>query len=229
MSAEPRTISVYELGLTGYGEVHRLQQRLQAQRREGGGVDTLILTEHRPVMTLGRSHPEPNLRAPAAALAEEGIEVVQTERGGDITYHGPGQLVAYGIVDLKGWDCSVIDFVSGLEQTVMGVLADHGIEGEANVRGRGVWAGGRKIASLGLNVRRWVTMHGIALNVDPEMEHFALINPCGMPDVEMTSMAREVELPVSMEEVCESFKAHFARAFACDVATVELPSRRAAG
>lgn len=227
MSSEARTIKVYDLGTTDYAEVHTLQRRLQAQRREGAGADSLLLTEHRPVITLGRSHPEPNLRVGPEVVANYGIEVVQTERGGDITYHGPGQLVAYGIVDLKGWACTVLDYVSGLEEAVIGVLADWGLRGERREGARGVFVDGRKIASLGLNVRRWVTMHGIALNVEPDMSHFDLINPCGMPDIEMTSLSHEVGKQVPLQQVSDAFVFHFGRVFDCEAEWVDLSARLA--
>ena len=228
MGIDDRGVHVYELGTTSYGDVHRLQRRLQAQRREGGGVDSLLLTEHRPVLTLGRSHPEPDLRVPRETVTNYGIEIHQTERGGDITYHGPGQLVAYGIIDLKGWDIGVIDYVDGLEDAVIGVLADWGLRGEHKAGARGVWVGGRKIASLGLNVRRWVTMHGIALNVDTDMSHFDLINPCGMGDVEMTSLSVEMGKTVDVTEVVEPFIFHFGRVFGCATEVVDLNDKRSA-
>jgi lipoate-protein ligase B len=220
--SDDRSVHIYELGTTSYGDVHRLQRRLQAQRREGSGLDTLILTEHRPVFTLGRSHPKPDLRVGEDVVRNYGIEVHQTERGGDITYHGPGQLVAYGIIDLKRWNCAVLDYVQGLEETVIGVLADWGVRGERDARGRGVWVERRKIASLGLNVRRWVTMHGIALNVDPDMSHFDLINACGMPDVEMTSLVSEVNKQVAMADVIEAFTFHFGRVFGARTEMMDL-------
>jgi lipoate-protein ligase B len=221
---DQRSVKVYELGTTSYPDVHQLQRRLQAQRRDGGGVDSLLLTEHRPVVTLGRSHPEPNLRVPPDVLRNYGIDIVQTERGGDITYHGPGQLVAYGIIDLKGWQSGVVDYVTGLEETVAGVLGDWGVRGE-RTRQRGVWVSGRKIASVGLNVRRSVTMHGIALNIDPDMSHFDLINACGMADIEMTSLSHEVGKQVPMEQVVESFTFHFARVFECQTEMVDMARR----
>lgn len=226
MGTDDRSIHVYELGTTSYGDVHRLQRRLQAQRREGAGVDSLLLTEHRPVLTLGRSHPEPDLRVPRETVSHYGIEIHQTERGGDITYHGPGQLVAYGIINLRGWDLGVLDYVDGLEETVIGVLADWGLRAERKQGARGVWVGGRKIASLGLNVRRWVTMHGIALNVDPDMSHFDLINPCGMGDVEMTSLSVEMGKTVDVTEVVEPFIFHFGRVFGCKTEIVDLNEKR---
>lgn len=222
MSTDDRAIHVYDLGTTSYADVHRLQRRLQAQRRDGGGVDSLLLTEHRPCFTLGRSHPEPDLRVPLETVRAYGIELHQTERGGDITYHGPGQLFAYGIISLKGWDLGVLDYVDGLEETVISVLADWGVRGERQIGARGVWIEGRKIASLGLNVRRWVTMHGIALNVDPDMSHFDLINPCGMDDVEMTSLSVEAGKQVPLADVSESFVFHFGRVFGCRMEAVDL-------
>lgn len=225
MEASTRAVAVYDLGTTSYAEVHKLQQRLQAQRRDGSGVDTLLLTEHRPVFTLGRSHPTPDLRVEADTVRQWGIEIVQAERGGDITYHGPGQLVAYGIIDLKAWDLGVLDYVSGLEETVIGVLADWGIRGERSEAGRGVWVGERKIASVGLNVRRSVTMHGVALNIDPDMSHWELINPCGMQEMEMTSMATEVGRQVAFQEVLESFSFHFGRVFECAMRPATVPGR----
>jgi lipoic acid synthetase/lipoyl(octanoyl) transferase len=225
---QTRAVSAYRLGTTSYGEVHRLQQRLQAQRREGQGSDALLLTEHRPVFTLGRSHPRPDLRVGEDMVHQFGIEIVQTERGGDITYHGPGQLVAYGIIDLKGWNLGVLDYVKGLEDVVIGVLADWGLRGVRNEAGRGVWIEDRKIASLGLNVRRWVTMHGIALNIDPDMSHWELINPCGMREAEVTSMAVEAGKQVSFDEVQDAFQFHFSRVFECVATPVDLPAREPA-
>ena len=220
--AENRTIRVYELGPTDYTEVHALQRRLQAQRRDGEGNDCLLLTEHRPVLTLGRSHPVPDLRVAPDIVAGLDIEIVQTERGGDITYHGPGQLVAYGIIDLKGWEMGVVDYARGLEETVIGVLGDWGVKGERVPGARGVWVGKRKIASIGLNVRRWVTMHGIALNVDPDMSHFDLINPCGMAGAEVTSLSAEVNKQTALSEVVESFTFHFGRVFECRMDAVDM-------
>jgi lipoate-protein ligase B len=224
---ESRTIKVYQLGTTAYRDVHRLQLRLQEQRREGSGEDSLLLTEHRPVITLGRSHPDPDLRVSPAELTSRGIEIVQTERGGDITFHGPGQLVAYGVVDLKAWDLGVIDYVSKLEETVIGVLADWGLRGERVPGARGVWIAGRKVASIGLNVRRGVTMHGIALNVATDLAGFDLINPCGMADVEMTSISREMGKPVSITQAAEAFVFHFERVFECAVDVVDMEEKRA--
>ena len=210
-----RVVHVYNLGSTGYSDVLELQRRLQATRRDPGGADSLLLTEHRPVFTLGRGHPEPDLTVDVAVVRAAGIEIVPTERGGDITYHGPGQLVAYGIIDLRGWGMGVVDYLSSLEAALIGTLAEFGIHGERSPHGRGVWVGERKIASVGLNVRRGVTMHGAALNIDPEMAHFELINACGMPEVRMTSMAAELGGAVGFAAVSDAFILQFGRMFNC--------------
>ena len=217
MTGSERIACASWLGTTDYRDVHSLQRRLQAGRRESGSTDTLLLTEHRPVFTLGQGHPAASLRVAPEVVAGYGIEVVQTERGGDITYHGQGQLVAYGIIDLKAWGLGVIDYVAGLEEVACGLLGDWSVRGERSFRGRGVWVDGRKIASVGVNVRHWVTMHGIAINVDPDMSHFALINPCGMSDAEMTSLAAEAGTRIGVEEVIEPFLRHFRRVFGCTV------------
>ena len=215
--AMARSIQVRDLGLTGYREVHALQHRLRDGRHEPGAVDTLLLTEHRPVVTLGRAHPVPDLRVPRDVLDREGIDIVQAERGGDITYHGPGQLVAYGVIDLHAWELPLLDYVSGLETATIRTLARWDILAEQQPGARGVWIDGRKVASLGIHVRRWVTMHGIAINVAPKMGHFALINPCGMADVEMTSIAAEAGFAPEMEMVKQAFIEEFAAVFACCV------------
>lgn len=210
-----RGVRVYDLGTSDYSVVLGLQRELQAARRERDGGDVLLLTQHRPVITLGRAHPTPDLRVAQSVVRAAGIKIVQTERGGDITYHAPGQLVVYGIVDLRGWGIGVVDYLAGLEDALIGTLADWGARGERNSHGRGVWVGERKIASVGLNVRRGVTMHGAALNIDPAMAQFDLINACGMADVQMTSLADEGSTPVEFAEVCDSFVAQFARVFGC--------------
>lgn len=215
--AATRTIAVRDLGLTDYGPVHRLQQELQAERVRGEGVDTLLLTEHRPVFTLGRNHPEPNLRASAELVRAAGIDVAQTERGGDITYHGPGQLTAYGIIDLRAWGLGVVDYVEALEHTMFGVLEEWGVEGRRHECARGVWVGERKIGSVGLHVRRFVSMHGAALNVSPDMQHISFMNPCGLEDTEMTSLAAETGTAITVGEVGEAFVRQFARVLGCEV------------
>lgn len=221
--------TVIDLGTMAYAsalEVQRSHVDEVLRSREGGvpEVGRLLLVEHAPVVTVSnRPTSAANLIATPEMLERAGVEVCATDRGGDITYHGPGQLVAYGIIDLRVWGIAVLDYLAGLERTVLGVLADWGLRGERSAMGRGVWVGESKIASAGLNVRRGVTMHGIALNIDPDMSHFALINPCGMENVEMTSMVAELGKQVGFEEVSEAFVFHFGRVFECDVRPVPVP------
>ncbi len=212
-----RTITVRDLGRTDYLDVLALQRACQVARADGEAPDTLFLTEHEPVLTLGRSHPDPDLRAPMAAVEAAGISIVQTERGGNITYHGPGQLVVYGIIDLKAWGIGAVDYVTGLEEATIRLLAGWGISARRMAKARGAWVDGRKIASVGVNVRRHVTMHGIAINLAPDMEHFALINPCGLDGVEMTSVIRETGRSVGVAEAGAAFVREFEAVFECSV------------
>ncbi|HCV00070.1 MAG: octanoyltransferase [Dehalococcoidia bacterium] len=211
-----RTIKVRDLGLTDYKKAHHLQQQLQAERMRGEGEDTLLLTEHQPVFTLGRKHPKPNLRTTDEIVKAAGIEVAQTERGGDITYHGPGQLVAYGIIDLRQWGIGVVDYVEALENTMFGVLEEWGVEGHRHECARGAWVGEKKVGSVGLHVRRFVSMHGAALNVAPNMGHIALMNPCGLENTEMTSLSAEAGRAISVAEVAEAFVRQFGRLLECE-------------
>ena len=208
-------LHLLQLGRIPYTEGLRLQDEVVSARKTGAIGDTLLLMEHPPVLTLGRNATRANIIASDELLARKGVTIHETNRGGEVTYHGPGQLVAYGIIDLKAWELGLLDYVAGLEDTVISVLADWGLRGERVPKARGVWLGGRKIASLGLHVRHWVTMHGIALNIDPDMSHFDLINPCGMTDVEMTSLVSEMNKQVPFADVVESFIFHFGRTFSC--------------
>jgi lipoate-protein ligase B len=215
--APARQIHVIDLGRTRYADAHAFQLDLREQRIASTTQDTLLLTEHEPVITLGRSHPEADLRVPETAVHAAGIDIVQTERGGDITYHGPGQLVAYGIIDLRGWKLGVVDYVDGLERATIMALRTWGIEAGQRRDARGVWCGARKIASVGVHVRRWVTLHGIAINVSPDFEHFDLINPCGMADVEMTGIERESGRGVTVDEAGREFVRCFSELFECTI------------
>jgi len=181
-------ITACHLGPTPYAEGLRLQEALVgavADRRTG---DWLLFPDHPPVLTVGRGGAPGGLVADRAMLAERGIEIFDVARGGDITWHGPGQLVGYAICDLtRGRDLH--RFLRGHESALIDVLAGYGIEG-TRVEGRtGVWVGERKIASLGIAVRRWVSYHGFALNVAPDLRFFELIHPCGLRGVRMTSVA----------------------------------------
>jgi lipoyl(octanoyl) transferase len=187
-----RPIVVLDLGRRAYGEVLELQRTL-ARRRLAGEIadDLLLLVEHEPVVTLGRGTRAGSLPLPPAELARRGVEVVEVERGGDVTWHGPGQLVGYPILDLAQHRPDLHWYLRRLEASLIAALGRLEIPAERNPGLTGVWTRGRKIASLGIHVKQWVTLHGFALNVTSELTGFDLIVPCGIQGVVMTSVARE--------------------------------------
>lgn len=187
-------------GITPYAAAWDLQRALVAARQQGMIPDGLILLEHEPVFTIGRSTKADHLLFPREHLAGAGFGVFEIERGGSITYHGPGQLVGYPILDLRAYNEDIVKYMRSLEETLLRTLLDFGIQGE-RVRGyAGAWVGTEKIAAVGVAVKRKVTMHGFALNVDPDLNHFALINPCGLGRP-VTSMKHVLGRGVTLDEV----------------------------
>ena len=212
-----------ELPVTEYERVWRLQTRLVAARREGIlDRDVMLLTEHQPVFTLGRRGGLDNLMAPTADLDGAGIPVFQVERGGNITYHGPGQLVLYPIVDLLGVGLKVVDYVWNLEEVAIRTAAAWRIKAERNAVNRGVWVEARKLASVGIAVRRGISFHGIALNVNLSLEPFRWIHPCGLQGVEVTSMERELSCPVPTAEVRRTMKGEIEAVFGVELLSQDL-------
>ena len=208
------TIEVLRLGRTAYPDALVLQRTVHEERKAGARGDTLILTEHEPVLTLGRGADAGNILADDARPAALGIDVVSVERGGDVTYHGPGQLVAYPILDLTAYGRDIRRYVRALEESAIGLLAAYGVAGERRPGTPGVWVGDAKIASVGVYVSRWVTLHGIAINVDPDLSHFDLIHPCGLIGQRMTSLAVELGRAVAFSEVETRYVAIFCEAMA---------------
>ena len=206
-----RPLGVIDLGTRRYGEVLELQRDL-CRRRVSGELadDLLLLVEHDPVVTLGRGTREASLPLPADALRRRGVEVFEVERGGDVTFHGPGQLVGYPILDLTGHRQDLHWYLRTLEQVLITALGRLGSAAERNPGLTGVWTDGRKIASIGVHVKQWVTLHGFALNVTTDLDYFDLIVPCGIPGVRMTSVARE------LGEIAPAGLAHAARAAVVD-------------
>jgi lipoate-protein ligase B len=198
-----------------YAEALELQRSIARDRISGAiSQDVLLLMEHPPVVTLGRSAKEKNLTASPEFLRSRGVELFEVERGGDVTFHGPGQLVGYPIIDLKRHRQDLHWYLRSIEQALIDSLADYGIRGERNTAYTGVWTHGKKIASIGVHARDWVTWHGFALNVTTELSYFNLIVPCGIDGVVMTSIARELGVEeVSARDVTERVTAKFAAAF----------------
>jgi len=204
---------IANLGRARYREVLDLQRRLVELRQGNLVPDTLLLVEHEPVITLGRRRNRTNILSTSAELAAEGIQVHPVERGGDVTYHGPGQLVVYPIVHLSQRDLSVRRYVDLLEETIIRVMADFGIQAGRDPLHRGVWVSHLKVAALGVAIRRWVSFHGFALNVSPNMDHFCHIRPCELNSEQVTSMAKLLGETPSMEEVVQKVVGRFVELF----------------
>jgi lipoate-protein ligase B len=202
------------LGLEPYERTWELQHRLVKSRQEGRIDDILILLEHEPVITVGRAGDLSHVLASADELQEAGIHVQRIERGGDVTYHGPGQLVGYPILYLEAHHLGVSDYMHALEEVLIRTLSDFDLPAYRQKGVIGVWAGGGKIAALGARVERGVTYHGFALNVAPNLEHFALIVPCGLMDARVTSMEQELGQPVATQLVRERLIWNFGQVFA---------------
>jgi lipoyl(octanoyl) transferase len=212
---ERRRCEVRELGRIGYAEALALQQQFCEERKRGEGVDRLLLLEHPHVITLGRNGHLENLLAGDEILERAGIEFFPTDRGGDVTYHGPGQLVGYPILDLKLWNRDVGAYVRAVEQTIIDTLADYGIEAGRIPKLTGVWVGDSKIAAIGVHLSRWVTSHGFALNVSTDLHYFQYIVPCGLTKP-VTSMAA-LGVRANLEEVGRRLAGHFGRIFDCEI------------
>lgn len=195
-----------------YGEALRWQERL-VEERLSGGPDRLLLMTHPPVVTCGRNAERAHLLASPAILAARGVEVFDTPRGGDVTFHGPGQLVAYPIVGLPPARRNVRAYVTDVEEVVIRTLRMYDVEAQRVEGLRGVWVGRQKVAAVGIRIWRWVTSHGFALNVCPDLSHFDLIVPCGIVDRGVTSLARLLAHPPTVEEVGDVVVRVFSQVF----------------
>ncbi len=213
-------LTVRDLGCADYDEVWQLQHQLfdakveRKKQKEPSGDDWLLLVEHDPVITLGRHAETANLLISEDSLRERGVKLRRIERGGDVTFHGPGQLVAYPIIDLEHYRLGVKDYVNLLEESVIHTIAHFGVKGERVEGASGVWIGKgtpqeRKICALGVKCSRFCTMHGLALNVNTDLSGFNLINPCGFVDKGVTSLQRETGRDMDMDEVKRVFVAEF--------------------
>jgi lipoyl(octanoyl) transferase len=210
-----RKCSLRQLGRVDYGRALEIQQQAVADRKLGITGDQLILLEHPHVITMGRNGHMENLLAGDDILDRAGIGFYPTNRGGDVTYHGPGQLVGYPILDLREWKRDVGAYVRAIEQCIIDTVAGYGIEAGRIPKLTGVWVDGRKIAAIGVHLSRWVTSHGFALNVSTDLSYFQYIVPCGLTKP-VTSMAA-LGVHTSLEEVSRRFAAQFARNFECEL------------
>jgi lipoate-protein ligase B len=209
---------VLDLGLRPYREVWALQHELHERVRSGQDPETWIFVEHPPVITLGRNAKNANVLLSREALAERGVDLVEIERGGDVTYHGPGQLVVYPIRRLERFR-EVVPLVRALEGAVIEACARFGVRGERCEEHAGVWVGSNQLCAIGLAVRKMTSMHGIALNVSNELSYDQLINPCGLTDRGLTSLSRETGRTVSIDEARDALLKAFAKEFSLEWVT----------
>ena len=210
-----RTIEIRRLGIVPYDEALRMQRALVEERRAERVPDLLLLLQHPAVITLGVKGDggRSNIVASDGRLSALGIEVAETGRGGDVTYHGPGQIVGYPIVDLRPDRCDVHRYVRDLEEVMIRVCADYDVAA-ARIQGlTGVWVGSEKIGAIGVRISRWITSHGFAFNVSTDLRHFQLIVPCGITDRGVTSLAAVTGREIPIEEVEDRLAANFAAVF----------------
>jgi len=221
------TVWLVNLERVPYADALALQHRIVEARKRGALNDTLLLLEHPPVFTLGRNASDSNILASRDYLQQLGVDVFRVERGGDVTYHGPGQLVGYPILDLHDFRLDVGWFVRSMEELLIRALGDFGIRGKRIEKLVGVWVDQSspvspeaKIVQIGARIEQWITYHGFALNVDPNMAHFDLIVPCGIADRAVTSMARLLNRPVDPRAVRERVAARFGEVFGAEMLPV---------
>jgi len=213
LMSERRRLAVLRLGRIPYAHGLELQERLVVERQAGRIPDQLLLLEHDPVFTLGRNAQAQNVLLPAEALRERGFEVFETGRGGDVTYHGPGQVVGYPILDLSPDRRDVHRYVRDLEEVMIRTCADYGLAASRVAGLTGTWLGDEKIGAIGVRIARWVTSHGFAFNVGIDLSGFDLIVPCGIRGRGVTSLERKLGRPVPLDDVMDRLAASFAAVF----------------
>jgi lipoyl(octanoyl) transferase len=208
-----RPLQVIDLGRIRYSDAFRIQQRLVEERKQGEGVDSLLFVEHPHVVTIGRNAKLQHVLASEEVLSRTGIEIFETDRGGDVTYHGPGQIVGYPILDLREWRRDVRAYFRGVEQSLIDALAGFGIAaGRVPEPGyEGVWVNGAKVAAIGIHISRWITSHGFALNVDTNLSYFKYIVPCGLTTP--VCSLRSLGYGIAREEMQRAITASFANVF----------------
>ena len=211
-----------EFSLMEYRAALDLQRNIALARQSGViEKDVVLILEHPPVFTLGRRACTENLKVSSAFLERKKIPVIPVDRGGDITFHGPGQLVIYPIIDLTKAGLKVIDYVTDLEEIMLRTVADWKIPAERNSANRGIWVAGRKLGSVGISVKRGISFHGCALNVSLSLKPFKWINPCGLQNVGVTSMEEELSQKISMSQVREVLAHHFESVFGFDLVRID--------
>jgi lipoyl(octanoyl) transferase len=223
-----RALEIRRLGVIGYEDALSMQRALVEERRAERVPDLLLLLQHPPVITLGVKGDggRANIVATSERLASLGITVHETGRGGDVTYHGPGQVVGYPIVDLRPDRCDVHRYVRDVEEVMIRVCADYGVTA-GRIKGlTGAWVGADKIGAIGVRISRWITSHGFAFNVSTDLDHFRLIVPCGIGDRGVTSLENETGRRIPIAEVEDALARRFAETFDRDVVSQTIEDRR---
>ena len=219
-SGELTRIFRIDLGRIRYKNTWELQKRLVDLRSKSRMADCLLLTEHEPVITMGRASSKSNLLCSPAELKERGVELFEIERGGDITFHGPGQLVAYPIIDLNRRGRDLHRYLRDLESMVVATLNDLGLDAGTRLGLTGVWVDDHKLAAIGVAVSRWITYHGVALNVSTDLSYFKLINPCGITQYPVGSISSMLRKEIDLREVTDLLADNFARLFHYEIVKV---------
>jgi lipoyl(octanoyl) transferase len=210
---EKKTLTYCDLSLIDYKEAWDLQQEIHTKRVSGEVEDYLLLLEHPNTYTLGKTAHKENLIGSEKYLKENNISVYDIDRGGDITYHGPGQIVGYPIIDLNSWQKDTHKYLRALEEVIIKTCSEYGLNCERNQKHTGVWIGERKIAAIGIKVSRWITMHGFAFNVNTNLNLFNGIIPCGIQDKSVTSLSKELMMEISIQEVKDKLLKNFSDVF----------------
>lgn len=217
-------IKVASLGRLEYGKALAIQEKLLALRQAGKTGDIILLVEHPPVLTVGRRGEYSNILLPVEELKAEGVEIFDVNRGGDVTYHGPGQIVGYPIMDLNEYGRDIKDYVGKIEEIFIRLLKDdYGITAHRDDKKyTGVWVGSDKITAIGIAVKRWVTMHGFAFNVNTDLDHFRWINPCGITDKGVTSLQKLLGHAVNYQKLNERVIWYFSQVFGMETQVIGM-------
>ena len=211
---------IYKPGITEYSRAYDLQKNIHKLRAQGDIPDTLILLQHPPTITIGKFGKYKNILVSREQLEEAGISLFHTDRGGDVTFHAPGQLVAYPVINLKQRGLGIRDYICNLEEVIIKTLACLNIYSDRRQGYSGVWVKDEMLAFIGLSVKRWTTMHGFSINVNTDLKDFSLIKPCGFADNKVTSVSKLMGYDISVDEVSRQLIACFAQVFESNIETV---------
>jgi len=219
---DKKTLTYCDLGFIDYKEAWDLQKEIFLKRVSGEVEDYLLLLEHPNTYTLGKTAHRENLKGSEEYLKVNNISVYDIDRGGDITYHGPGQIVGYPIIDLNNWFKDTHKYLRALEEVIIKTCSDFGLDSGRNEKHTGVWIGDRKIAAIGIKVSRWITMHGFAFNVNTDLNLFNGIIPCGIQDKSVTSLSKELNSEISIQEVKDKLLNNFSNVFNYNQVIIKL-------